>query len=153
MKPFKTVSWLFQLLFLSVSVFFAVPLSLAFSIPAVLFLWTSWLTEFLNHWLVVVALLFMGLELGFLLGWPIGVGIAFLALYFLLWSWLHTLQLHRSFIFWGEMFLPLSFLFVFMFMMKGSAVFWSVQAFIIVFVQLLRWWRRRVHAWSITHGS
>jgi hypothetical protein len=129
------------------SALFAVPLTLAFGLPAVLFLWVGWLAQLLNHWLIVVALLLMGLELGFLLNWPIGAGIAFFALYFLLWSWLHTFQLRQGLMFWLEMLLPISFLIIFAFSMSGSAAFWSMQIVIVLAVQLLRLWRRRIRVW------
>lgn len=149
MKSISSVSWLFQFLFLLASVFLAVPLSLIFSVPVMIFLWMGLLAEFLNRWLIIAAIVFMGMSLGFLLQWSIGAGIAFLTLYFLLWSWLHSLQLSQGVIAVSEMALPVFFLFVLASTMDGTSSFWLFQLGCVAVIQALRWWKRRVRVWSI----
>lgn len=153
MKTIRTVSWFFQFLFLLASIFLAVPLSLIFSVPVMVFLWMSWLSEFLNRWLVIAAVVFMGTALAFLVHWSIGVGIAFLTLYFLLWSWLHATQLTQSMVVVSEIALPVLFLFVLSSTMDGTIRFWLFQFMLVVVVQAFRWWKRRVRVWSITRTS
>jgi len=148
-KSIRTVSWLFQLLFLLASIFLAVPLSLIFSVPVMIFLWMSWLAEFLNRWFIIAAIIFMGMGLGFLLQWPVGAGIAFLTLYFLIWSWLHSTQRNQGILMAAEIGLPVLFLFVLSGTMDGTFRFWLFQLGCVVVVQALRFWKRRVRVWSI----
>lgn len=131
------------------SVFLAVPLSLTFSLPVMIFLWMSWLAEFLNRWLVVAAIVFMGISLGFLLHWPIGAGIAFLTLFFFLWSWLHSAQLSQGLLLGAEMLLSVLFLFVLSVFLEGTMRFWLFQWGCVVIAQAFRFWKRRVRVWSI----
>lgn len=152
MKSFKAVSWLFQLLFLIVSLLFTVPLSLTFGIPALIFLWVEWLSEFLHRGLVILALLFMGMSVGFLMGWSMGVGAMFLGLYFLFWSWLQSFQPRSDAIFWIELAVPLIFVSLFTFGKEDPVRFWLVQCLVILLARVIRFWRRRVRVWS-TIGS